>query len=193
MVPGWLKAASMVAANWCSGTPHSRHCCGVMPVIRQDCRVGQEVGRRLAIQHDRRADLVQVGIGADRGELGRAVAARLGAEGFVVVPEESVVVIEIMFLQQGYSFWQSYSEATRKQFIDVIQGGFEKGFKEAQSVLEGLKVLGGEVAAGIDKTYALVLKGYQDFIKPPAPADETGGSGSTAGSASASSAAKAVR
>jgi hypothetical protein len=85
------------------------------------------------------------------------------------------------------------SEATRKQFIDVIQGGFEKGFKEAQSVLEGLKVLGGEVAAGIDKTYALVLKGYQDFIKPPAPADETGGSGSTAGSASASSAAKAVR
>jgi hypothetical protein len=74
------------------------------------------------------------------------------------------------------------SEETRKQFIDVIQGGFEKGFKEAQDVLEGLKVLGGEIAAGIDKTYKLVLKGYQDFIKPPAPADETGGSGSTEGS-----------
>jgi hypothetical protein len=64
------------------------------------------------------------------------------------------------------------TEDTRKQFIDVIQGGFEKGFKEAQDVLQGLKVLGGEVAAGIDKTYDLVLKGYQDFIKPPAPADE---------------------
>ncbi|UUZ55673.1 DUF5610 domain-containing protein [Massilia sp. H-1] len=29
----------------------------------------------------------------------------------------------------------------------MIQGGFEKGFKEAQDVLEGLKVLGGEIAA----------------------------------------------
>lgn len=70
------------------------------------------------------------------------------------------------------------SEETRKQFIDVIEGGFKKGFKEAQDVLEGLKVLGGEIAAGIDKTYELVLKAYQDFIKPPAPAEETG---STAG------------
>jgi hypothetical protein len=75
------------------------------------------------------------------------------------------------------------TEETRKQFIDVIQGGFEKGFKEAQDVLEGLKVLGGDVAAGIGKTYDLVLKGYQDFIKPPAPADETGGTGSTTATA----------
>lgn len=71
------------------------------------------------------------------------------------------------------------SEETRKQFIDVIEGGFKKGFKEAQDVLEGLKVLGGEIAAGIDKTYELVLKAYQDFIKPPAPAEETGATAGT--------------
>jgi hypothetical protein len=53
-------------------------------------RVGQEIIGRLAIQHDRIADLVQLGVGADRGKLGRAVAARLGAEGFVVVPEKSL-------------------------------------------------------------------------------------------------------
>ncbi|SHH18490.1 DUF5610 domain-containing protein [Massilia sp. CF038] len=61
------------------------------------------------------------------------------------------------------------NEATRKEFIGVIQGGFEKGFKEAQDVLDGLKVLGGDIAAGINKTRDLVLKGYQDFITPPAP------------------------
>jgi hypothetical protein len=51
-------------------------------VLRRDAgdqaglRIGQEIGRRLAVQHDRLADLVEVGIGADRGELGRAIAAR---------------------------------------------------------------------------------------------------------------------
>jgi hypothetical protein len=40
-------------------------------------RVGQEIIGRLAIQHDRIADLVQLGIGADRGKLRRAVAAVL--------------------------------------------------------------------------------------------------------------------
>ncbi len=49
----------------------------------------------------------------------------------------------------------------------MIRGGFEKGFKEAQDVLEGLKVLGGDVAAGIDKTFALVMQGYDDFIAGP--------------------------
>ncbi len=55
------------------------------------------------------------------------------------------------------------NEATREQFVGVIRGGFEKGFKEAQQVLEGLKVLGGDVAAGIDKTFELVMKGFDEF------------------------------
>ena len=50
--------------------------------------LGQHVGRRLAVQHQRLADLVQLGIGADGGELRRPVAPRVGAEGFVVVPEK---------------------------------------------------------------------------------------------------------
>jgi hypothetical protein len=63
------------------------------------------------------------------------------------------------------------SEATRAQFIDVIRGGFESGFKEAQDILAGLNVLNGDVAAGIDKTYELVQKGYDAFLKPGAPAE----------------------
>ena len=65
-------------------------------LLRRDARdqarlwVGQEIICRLAIQHDRLADLVEFGIRADGCELGRAVAARLGAKGFVVVPKESL-------------------------------------------------------------------------------------------------------
>ena len=51
--------------------------------------LGQEVRRRPAVQHHRRVDLVQLGIGAHAGELRRPVAARHGAEGLVVVPEEA--------------------------------------------------------------------------------------------------------
>ena len=73
------------------------------------------------------------------------------------------------------------NEATRKEFIGVIQGGFERGFKEAQDVLQGLKVLD-QVSEGIDKTFELVLKGYQDFIKGPAEPEATtpGGPSDTA-------------
>ena len=59
------------------------------------------------------------------------------------------------------------NEESRRKFIDVISAGFEKGFKEAQDVLGGLKVLEGEVAAGIDKTRELVLKGFADFRAGP--------------------------
>ena len=53
-------------------------------------RVGEVVRRRLAIQHQRRADLVEFGIGANSRELGRTVAPRIDAKGFVVVPEKGM-------------------------------------------------------------------------------------------------------
>lgn len=79
----------------------------------------------------------------------------------------------ILSLSTG--FYEAYREQnklednpeSRAQFVEVIRGGFEKGFKEAQSVLQDLKVLGGEVAAGIDKTFALVMQGYDDFVAGP--------------------------
>ncbi|HEY7986929.1 MAG TPA: DUF5610 domain-containing protein [Methylophilaceae bacterium] len=71
------------------------------------------------------------------------------------------------------------------QFMATIRGGFEKGFKEATDILDGLKVLGGSIADNIDKTYQLVIKGYADFeasfAKPATGADAgtTGGSTQT--------------
>ena len=53
-------------------------------------RRGQQVGSRLHEQVQRLLDLFQCGIGADRGELGDAGAARIGAEGLQVVEQEAV-------------------------------------------------------------------------------------------------------
>ena len=51
--------------------------------------VGQAVGCGLAVQHHRVTDLVERGVGAYAGKLGRPVSARYAAEGFVVVPEKA--------------------------------------------------------------------------------------------------------
>jgi hypothetical protein len=57
-------------------------------------------------------------------------------------------------------------EATRVAFVDTIRGGVERGFAEAREILDGLKVLGGDIAANIDKTFELVQQGLDAFGKP---------------------------
>ena len=62
--------------------------------------------------------------------------------------------------------------ANLDKFFEQIKSGIEKGFEEARGILEGLKVLNGDIASNIDKTYALVQKGLSDFIdsiKNPKP------------------------
>lgn len=66
------------------------------------------------------------------------------------------------------AFQQQHTELTGddalNNFMDTIKGGIEKGFKEARDILKGLKVLGGDIAANIDKTYDLVQKGLDAFV-----------------------------
>lgn len=50
-----------------------------------------------------------------------------------------------------------------KQYMATIGSGFEQGYQEARDILQGMKVLNGDIASGIDKTHELVLKGYADF------------------------------
>lgn len=51
-----------------------------------------------------------------------------------------------------------------EDFVGLIRGGFEKGFKEATDILQGLKVFSGGIESGVMKTYDLVSKGYDDFL-----------------------------
>ncbi len=49
-------------------------------------------------------------------------------------------------------------------FVALIRGGFEKGFNEAKKILDGLGVLKGGIADGIQQTWDLVQKGYDNFL-----------------------------
>lgn len=67
-------------------------------------------------------------------------------------------------------------EQVAKDFVELIRGGFEKGFGEARDILQGLGVFNGEVESGVMKTYELVHKGLDDFLsgKLAPPAAEAG-------------------
>ena len=70
------------------------------------------------------------------------------------------------------------TETVARNFVDLIRGGFERGFGEARDILSGLNVLGADspIEQGINQTYALVMKGYDDFLTTklhPSPAANT--------------------
>lgn len=58
------------------------------------------------------------------------------------------------------------AEAVLRDFVDLVRGGFEKGYGEARDILQGLGVLGegSAVASDIQKTYDLVHKGFDEFL-----------------------------
>jgi hypothetical protein len=51
-----------------------------------------------------------------------------------------------------------------KDFVELIRGGFERGFNEAKEILQGLQVFNGDIESGVMKTYELVSRGYDDFL-----------------------------
>ena len=55
-----------------------------------------------------------------------------------------------------------------QKFMDVIGSGIDQGFAEARDVLEGLKVLQGDIASNIDQTFSLVqdkISAFETMIK----------------------------
>jgi hypothetical protein len=71
------------------------------------------------------------------------------------------------------------------KFVDTLKKGVDQGFKEARDVLDGLKVLNGDVASNIDKTYDLVQKGFADFIAAHQAKPAADGAANTAADAKA--------
>lgn len=77
-------------------------------------------------------------------------------------------------LSMSTAFFEAYAaqhadedpETVVRNFVELIRGGFEQGYREAEDILNGLGVLGegSPVAEGIQKTYALVQQGYDDFL-----------------------------
>lgn len=77
-------------------------------------------------------------------------------------------------LSMSTGFYEAYAaqrpnddpEEVLRDFVDVIRGGFEKGYNEAAGILQGLGVMGegSFVAEEIGKTFQLVQQGYDDFL-----------------------------
>ena len=63
-------------------------------------------------------------------------------------------------------------ETVLREFMDVIRGGFEKGFGEARDILSGLGVFNGAVEADVTKTRELVLQGYDRFTLERLPTSD---------------------
>ncbi|MTV38103.1 DUF5610 domain-containing protein [Duganella radicis] len=75
------------------------------------------------------------------------------------------------------AFYEAYQQQhpgddgteTLNNFINTLKKGVDQGFKEARDVLQGLKVLNGDIASNIDKTYDLVQQGFSDFLAARQP------------------------
>lgn len=101
-------------------------------------------------------------------ELGESAAQAAFDSGLDVSPEATADRI----VQGATGFFSAYQEvhpelegeAALTEFMQVIQGGIEKGFEEAKDILESLKVLEGEIAINIDMTYEHVQTGLQSFV-----------------------------
>ena len=57
-------------------------------------------------------------------------------------------------------------EVVAQDFVNVVRCGFEQGYTEAEDILNSLGGLsaGSPVAEGISQTFALVQKGYDDWL-----------------------------
>lgn len=66
-------------------------------------------------------------------------------------------------------------ETALNDFTRLIGGGIEKGFAEARQILDGLKVLEGDIASNVDQTYELVQSGLKSFVANYPRPDQAGG------------------
>lgn len=83
-------------------------------------------------------------------------------------------------LSMSTAFYDAYAtrhkdedpETVARNFVDLIRGGFERGFGEAKDILSGLGVLGEDspITQEIEKTHALVMQGLDDFLATKLPA-----------------------
>jgi len=84
-------------------------------------------------------------------------------------------------VSMGAAFFEKYAEnhpekdleTALNDFTKLIGGGIDQGFAEARNILGSLKVLEGDIASNIDKTYELVQSGLKSFVESHSHPDKT--------------------
>jgi hypothetical protein len=69
-----------------------------------------------------------------------------------------------LFDRYAQQYPDKNAETVVRDFVGLVRGGFEQGYKEATDILSGLNVFEGDIEAGVRKTYALVSQGFDDFL-----------------------------
>jgi len=101
-------------------------------------------------------------------ELGENAIQNAYDSGLDISPEataERIVSLSTAFFgsyQEQHPELSDQEAATK--FAEIIGGGIDTGFSEARDILDGLKVLEGEISSNIDKTYDLVQTGLKSFV-----------------------------
>lgn len=118
-------------------------------------------------------------LSAEYPEMGDTPIQKGIEQGIDVSPEATADRIVKMTTSMFHAFSTSNpnldTEALVNKFVDVISGGISQGFDEAREILDGMGVLGGDIASNIDATFDLVMKGLEEFkntILNPVPDEE---------------------
>lgn len=106
-------------------------------------------------------------------QLNEILAPILGEEGLKAVePDEytpeavaqRIVSVSTAFFEAYKGRHTDMSEAEAlDNFMEIIEGAIAQGIGEAKEILDGMKILEGDVSSDIEKTYALIKKGLQEF------------------------------
>jgi hypothetical protein len=136
-------------------------------ILKSNLTVSLSMGNEsMALLYKTAIDEVNIAL---EGELGENAIQEAYDSGLDITPEataERIISMSTAFFS-GYRDQNpemSESEAVNK-FSEIIAGGIETGFSQARGVLDGLKVLEGEIADNIDVTYGLVQQGLQAFVE----------------------------
>jgi hypothetical protein len=136
-------------------------------ILESNLTVSLSMGNEsMALLYKTAIDEVNIAL---EGELGENAIQEAYDSGLDITPEataERIISMSTAFFS-GYRDQNpemSESEAVNK-FSEIIAGGIETGFSQARGVLDGLKVLEGEIADNIDVTYGLVQQGLQAFVE----------------------------
>ncbi|MEE9339187.1 MAG: DUF5610 domain-containing protein [Methylococcaceae bacterium] len=136
-------------------------------ILESNLTVSLSIGNEsMALLYRTAIDEVNIAL---EGELGENAIQEAYDSGLDITPEataERIISMSTAFFS-GYRDQNpemSESEAVNK-FSEIIAGGIETGFSQARGVLDGLKVLEGDIADNIDVTYGLVQQGLQAFVE----------------------------
>jgi hypothetical protein len=158
-----------------SGVEVSRQACNAS-ILKASAEVSLSAGNHsLSLLFNSAIEQLNEVLAPEFGDNAIQAAAESGMDFSPQATAERIVSMSTAFFGR---YAESHPEkdmgTALNDFIELIGGGIDKGFAEARQILDGLKVLEGDIASNIDKTYELVQVGLKAFMENHSPSGGTG-------------------